>query len=1310
MRYLLIFLAGLLLLPSIKAQKSFRYNFDRYTNEQGLSQGQVFDINQDKTGRIWIATYSGGITILDGQKEQYLSVKDGLPSYSTTSLFLDENERMWIGTANGPCFYDGYSVKTPVITEPIQKLFVWDIAADSNGKIWMATDQGIWYVENDSVYVADPSIIQYPFYKISRQPKTGQIWFCSGVAGLRVLKEDSLIKAETSIAADMLIEDLFFTSDDHVFVASTMGLFDCKVNDTKLEVKSRKIPEHHAITMEIDKAGRLWVGTDEAGLFVFDKNGEIQNITAYQGIGFNRIYKIFKDNQKNIWIGTDGAGASIFKGFQFAELRIEKLYQPSFVMDVHIDKAHNMWVATEGQGVVKVSQNNQYHYTTDNGLSSNFANEITSSEKGEVFVATNTGVTIFNDQGISYLRHPANLVTNLVESLMLDKQGRLWAGTFGQGLQCVNTQKLFSSANGLTSDYIWDILQADDERIFVATDQGVNIIDKNMVVDTINRADGLLNEHISSLLQDRFGNFWFATEAGLAWYNDEILKYYPIDELTNSHIFYSMIEDKYGRILLGTENGIVLLNTDKNGVVYGTHQYSRNTGFFGIECNSNAVAQNSKGEIFWGTINGVTRQIPTQSIQTKIVAEPYIRSIELSDNRDHLHGYADSVAAWFNLPLNLHLPYRKNNVTLNYGAPEFVNQDKLLYRYKLEGLDKVWSKPGKQTQVSYNHLSSGTYTFHVQTMHADFMNKPAGEKSYTFTIDTPLYQTWWFRIIMSVTLISIVLLLWNYRIYALRNRKITLQKLVRERTMQLSKQKNQLEKANIEIRQSAQLKEQFLANTSHEMRTPLNVVIGYSNLMLNARLDKQHKRYMENIRSSGEHLKVIINDLLDLSKIEADKLTLNKTSFNYRRIIINTFNIFRIEAENKGLKTELNIQRPIHKVVGDPVRLTQILSNLLRNAVKFTEEGYIGISTKEEKVEENRIVLQIKIADSGIGIPEDKISQIFESFTQVKGSLTRKYGGTGLGLSIVKKLVALHNGDITVQSEENNGTVFNVALPYEISTESEAPPTEDYKIKFEGALDNNRILIVDDNEINLSLAIETLQKFNPSINLEVAYNGKEAIEILSKKEFDLIIMDIQMPVMDGYEATKLIRSRSDYKAKTPILGMTAHAMKDERTRCLDLGMNEYLSKPFSPAELRNKIKKILDITPSQPPIQVQTTSTEGNGFNTIDIKKIKAIVGDSIEKEVKYLKLLQKNAPDFIQKIDKGLQKGDLEEVKISAHSLKSTFRYYGADELMELSQRIEALAEQHASQQEIKPLLKQVHEQWSKVEKELVAYFAGHN
>src|SRR6056297_1367878 len=330
MKFVLVFLAGLFLLPSANAQKSYRYNFDRYANEQGLSQGQVFDITEDRAGQIWIATYSGGVTILDGISEKYLSQDNGLPSYSTTSLFLDHKNRMWIGTTNGPCYYNGYTIKRPHISESINKLFVWDIAADQNNKIWLATDQGIWYVENDTAYPADKSIMQYPFYRISKQPGEETLWFFSGFAGIRKLKDAKLQRIKLPVSEGAIIETLIFSSSEHAYAGTTKGLFEIKFSLRDTVLVNHFLPDYHVTCGDIDENGRLWVGTDEAGLFIFNTNGEKQNINAYQGIGHNRVYKVFRDKKSNIWIGTDGAGAYLFKGFRFSELRINELFQPSF--------------------------------------------------------------------------------------------------------------------------------------------------------------------------------------------------------------------------------------------------------------------------------------------------------------------------------------------------------------------------------------------------------------------------------------------------------------------------------------------------------------------------------------------------------------------------------------------------------------------------------------------------------------------------------------------------------------------------------------------------------------------------------------------------------------------------------------------------------------------------------------------------------------------------------------------------------------------------------------------------------------------
>ncbi|MDA3866485.1 MAG: response regulator [Salinivirgaceae bacterium] len=1308
--YLIFFAILMSCAFQLNAQQELIYNFDRFSQAHGLSQGQVFDLEQDVLGRLWIATYSGGVTIIDGSEEEYLTKANGLPGFSTTSLFLDFENKMWIGTNKGACYFNGYSVKVICNSEGDSDLFVWDICSDANKRIWLATDQGIWYVKNDTAYPYDQQLFQYPFYTIAQQPVTNDLFFYSSIGGLYQLTDGKLAKKKLPLPENAIIERILFADQSKMLVGTTRGLYSFNVSPTDTVQDFKLLDNKHVVSIGFDYKEQLWVGTSESGIYIYENNKKLKNITAYQGIGHNRVYSLFQDQNHNMWVGTDGAGIALFKGFRFSELKIDKLYQPSFVMATHFDRDNNMWIGTEGQGVVKLKNGRATQYTTANGLSNNYAKSITSDRKGRVYVATNNGVNVIYKDNISYLRKSQKLVSNQIEQVFVDSRQRLWVGTFGHGVQCVDSGKLYSSANGLTGDFIWDVFQAHDGKMYIGTDVGVTIIENDVVVDTINRADGLFSESVADIAQDGYGNMWIAVEEGVACYSSGELKYYPLNELSQNNIIYSIIVDKHNRLLMGTENGIVILNIDEHGAILTAKNYGRNEGFFGIECNANAVSVDANEDVYWGTANGVTKQIPGETYHTQAVTPPAIKAVLLADDKSSLYNYADSIEPYSNLPLGLKLPYDKNNITFHFGSPEFFHKEKIRYRYKLIGLNEIWSSSNKQTQVNYNHLSPGDYTLAVQSLHADYPNNEAGTSYYSFTIVAPITSTWWFRTILGVVLISIFLLFWNYRIYALRKRKITLQKLVRERTRQLSEQKDAVIEANKEIRRTARLKEQFLANTSHEMRTPLNVVIGFSNLLLNEKLSPAQKKYTENIRYSGEHLNVIINDLLDLSKIEADKMTLNTSVFNYRRILLSTFNIFKIEAENKDLETRIDIEKPVHNVKGDAVRLTQIISNLLRNAIKFTESGSVEVASYEEKISDNRIVLHLKVADSGIGIPKSMYDLIFQSFTQVAGELTRKYGGTGLGLSIVKKLVDLHNGTIRVESTENQGTVFYLSIPYEVAAQQESVVTSDHAIQKDEKLANRRILVVDDNEINLSLAHETLSRFNSHIQIDVAYDGKQACQLVDQHVYDLIIMDIQMPVMNGYDATKAIRQRTDEKANVPILGMTAHAMKDERQKCLDLGMNDYLSKPFSPNTLLAKIQKIMpEQVLSSPESPVDNEGGEGFVFTTIDIQKIKSIVGNAPEKEYKYLKMLNANVPTTLEKLTDGLKNENAQQVKVTSHSLKSTFRYYGAANLSEVCKTIENFATD-GDLQPVGNLVDKVISGWQKIEVELAAYFRTAN
>lgn len=379
------------------------------------------------------------------------------------------------------------------------------------------------------------------------------------------------------------------------------------------------------------------------------------------------------------------------------------------------------------------------------------------------------------------------------------------------------------------------------------------------------------------------------------------------------------------------------------------------------------------------------------------------------------------------------------------------------------------------------------------------------------------------------------------------------------------------EKARIAAEQARKTQEEFLANMSHEIRTPMNGVIGMTDLLTGTELNKVQKEYVETIRESASNLMVIINDILDLTKIVSGKIKIEKSDFNLNELIDNIIKINMFRANEKAilLKSDIDKNIPVF-LSGDPGRLNQILINLIGNAIKFTEVGEVNLAIKLLTRDEQNVSLEFIVKDTGIGIEKDMIENIFERFTQVSADSKRKYGGTGLGLTITKQLIELQGGTIQVISERFKGSVFTFYLNFQKSIN----PQKDIKNKqvlFPTLrLDDSRILLVDDNFINQKVVVKCLT--NQGACVEVANNGKEAIDMLLKKEYHLVIMDLQMPVMDGYEATKIIRTElSKQITNIPIIAMTASALISDKAKCLSSGMNDYIAKPFQAKDLYEKI-------------------------------------------------------------------------------------------------------------------------------------------
>ncbi len=493
------------------------------------------------------------------------------------------------------------------------------------------------------------------------------------------------------------------------------------------------------------------------------------------------------------------------------------------------------------------------------------------------------------------------------------------------------------------------------------------------------------------------------------------------------------------------------------------------------------------------------------------------------------------------------------------------------------------------------------------------------------------------------------------------------------RNLQTRQQVELAQKEKEVAEQTAQLKQQFMANMSHEIRTPMNAIVGMTSLLMSKNPLPEQMKYLKAIQQSADNLLVIINDILDLSKIEAGKIVIEQTDFSLREVTNSVRDMLMFKAEEKGLQFKVNVEEEIPvRVIGDPTRINQVLINLAGNALKFTEKGYIEVRVTIQKKAEKKYWLKFEVIDTGIGISPDYVSKIFESFTQAGTDVARKFGGTGLGLTISKQLVELMGGEIGVTSELGKGTTFFAIIPLTESdvqvVEQKTSAVDEQTMK---KLNDVKLLLVEDNEFNRMVAEDTLKELLPNITIDIAINGQEAVDRVQEEQYDIVLMDIQMPVMDGVTATRTIRTTLSAPAKdVKIIAMTANVLQEDVAQYFNTGMNAYVSKPFQVDELLLKMAAVLE---------GQTPAMQGNTTvkNTIvaepampslpdkitDMQFLRQFAGGNDEKMTKYVGMFLENGPKLLNTIEQSLQSKDYAAVKIAAHSMKPQLSYMGVKE-----------------------------------------------